>query len=36
MQNSVNGMPSISLAGHGHLLITLWVNLISKYLHQGS
>ena len=36
MQNGDNGLPRISLAGRGHLLIALWVVLISKYIHQGT
>ena len=32
MQNGDKGLPRISLAACGHMLITLWVGLISKYI----
>ena len=35
MQNGDKGLPRISMEGRGHMLITLWVGLISKYIHQG-
>ena len=36
MPNDDKGLQRISRTGRGHMLITLWVSLISKYIHQGT
>ena len=36
MANGDKGLQRIYRVGRGHMHITLWVSLISKYIHQGT
>ena len=33
MKNGDMGLPRISLAGYGHMYVTLWIGLTSKNIH---